>query len=298
MPPVQPTTDEILAQLERVLASEAFATAIRLQRFLRYVVERSLAGEGGELKEYAIGISVFDRNEQYDPRIDSIVRVEAGRLRTKIDEHYNGAGAADTVLIRIPRGTYAPSFERRQSAPAASAVAVEALNTPPRRVARWRPALAVLSIAILTTVIAAWRTGVGERAGRPGPSLTIAVLPFDSYSTDAADQMLAARLTDGVTGELARIGTIGVVSHTSALQFAGVHPPLKEVAQALKADIVVEARVESEGDQIRVQARLVDAVMDRKGWVRDFEGRRTALSDLQRRVAEAIAANAQIRRTR
>ena len=296
MPPVQPTTDEILAQLERVLASEAFATAIRLQRFLRYVVERSLAGEGGELKEYAIGISVFDRNDQYDPRIDSIVRVEAGRLRTKIDEHYNGAGAADTVLIRIPRGTYAPSFERRQGAPAAPAV--EALNTPPRRVARWRPALAILSIAILTTVIAAWRTSVGERAGRPGPSVTIAVLPFDSYSTDAADQMLAAQLTDGVTGELARIGTIGVVSHTSALQFAGVHLPLKEVARALKADIVVEARVESEGDQIRVQARLVDAVVDRKGWVQDFESRRTALSDLQRRVAEAIATNAQIRRPR
>ena len=297
MPPVQPTPDEIRSQLERVLASEVFAAATRLQRFLRYVVERSLAGEGGELKEYAIGISVFDRDEQYDPRIDSIVRVEAGRLRTKIDEHYNGAGAADSVLIRIPRGTYAPSFERRQSAPAATPVPVPALNTPRRRVARWRARLAVLSIAILTTVIAAWRTSVGERAGRPAPSLTIAVLPFSSYSTDAADQMLAARLTDGVTGELARIGTVGVVSHTSALQFAGVQRPLKEVARALKADIVVEARVETEGDQVRVQARLVDAAVDRKGWVQDFNGRRAALSELQRRVAEAIATNAQMRRT-
>ena len=122
------------------------------------------------------------------------------------------------------------------------------------------------------------------------------MLPFASYSTDAADQMLAARLTDGVTGELARIGTVGVVSHTSALQFAGVHRPLKEVAQALKADIVVEASVETEGDQVRIQARLVDGLVDRKSWVQDFDGRRTALPELQRRVAEAIASAAPRRR--
>lgn len=299
MQTVPPTPDEIRAQLKRVLASEAFVSSTRLQRFLRFVVERSLAGEGGELKEYAIGIGVFDRDEQYDPRIDSIVRVEAGRLRTKIDEHYNGAGASDDLVIRIPRGTYAPVFERRQNGAAAAApVPTEAPGIPRRRIASWRLAAGALAIALLLTAVAAWSTN-GGGAARPAPSVTIAVLPFALYSTDPSDQMLAARLTDGVTGELARIGTIGVVSRTSALQFAGgVHRPLREIAQALKADMVVEASVETEGDTVRIQTRLVDGLIDRKGWLQDFEGRRESLRELERRIAEAIAANARPRRTR
>jgi adenylate cyclase len=111
--PVFPHADEVRAELDRVLASDVFAASARLQRFLRYVVEQSLQGKGDELKEYSIGTSVFDRDEQYDPRIDSIVRVEAGRLRAKLDEYYNGTGASDELVIRIPRGTYAPVFERR-----------------------------------------------------------------------------------------------------------------------------------------------------------------------------------------
>src|SRR5215475_5372221 len=78
--PMQPTADEVRAELERALASVSFVGTTRLSRFLHFVVERSLAGESDRLKEYVIGIEVFDRDEHYDPRIDSIVRVEAGRL--------------------------------------------------------------------------------------------------------------------------------------------------------------------------------------------------------------------------
>jgi len=294
MEPKQPTADEIRAQLDRVLASQVFASATRLRRFLRYVVERSLDGHGDELKEYAIGIEVFDRDQQYDPRIDSIVRVEAGRLRAKLDEHYRGAGASDAVLIRIARGSYAPTFERRQPAIAVPVAPVAALGRR-RRLGGWRPALAVLAVGVLLTVVAAWQTKVGRRGERVATPVTIAVLPFACYSTDADDQMLAARLTDGVTSELTRIGTLGVVSRTSALQFAGVRRPLKDIAQALNVDIVVEASVETEGDQVRIQARLVDAVVDRKSWIDRFDGRRGDVPTLQRGIAEAIAAAAQMR---
>ena len=72
------------AQLDRILASDVFANADRMSRFLRFVVERALAGESDQLKEYVVGIEVFGRDDRYDPRLDSIVRVEARRLRTKI----------------------------------------------------------------------------------------------------------------------------------------------------------------------------------------------------------------------
>ena len=112
-----PTPDHVRAQLERILGSAGFAASERLRRFLRYVVERSLAGEAGQLKEYVIGRDVFDRDEDYDPRLDSIVRVEAGRLRTKIDEYYHGPGRTDDVIIRLQRGSYAPVVEERDARP-------------------------------------------------------------------------------------------------------------------------------------------------------------------------------------
>ena len=107
---VEPTPEEVRAQLERLLASETLATAARLRRFLRFIVERTLDGKGEQLKEYAVGIEVFERDERYDPRIDSIVRVEAGRLRARLQEYYTQAGCDDTVIVRIPRGGYVPRF--------------------------------------------------------------------------------------------------------------------------------------------------------------------------------------------
>ena len=126
---MEPTPEEVRAQLERLLASEALATAARLRRFLRFIVERTLDGEGQQLKEYAVGIEVFERDEQYDPRIDSIVRVEAGRLRARLLEYYSQAGSDDTIIVRIPRGGYVPVFERRSqpelSSPASNGSAAQ-----------------------------------------------------------------------------------------------------------------------------------------------------------------------------
>ena len=87
-----PTADDVRHQLDRLLASSGFANAGRMSRFLKFVVEKTLAGESERLKEYVIGIEVFDRDASYDPRLDSIVRVEAARLRTKLAEYYAGEG--------------------------------------------------------------------------------------------------------------------------------------------------------------------------------------------------------------
>ena len=79
-----------------------------MSRFLKFVVEQTLAGEGERLKEYVIGVEVFDRDADYDPRLDAIVRVEAARLRTKLAEYYAGDGRSDAVVLSLPKGGYAP----------------------------------------------------------------------------------------------------------------------------------------------------------------------------------------------
>ncbi|MEZ5399410.1 MAG: hypothetical protein R2729_07050 [Bryobacteraceae bacterium] len=90
-----------------------------MSRFLQFTVDEALAGRGDTLKETAIGAAVFDRPADYDPRIDPIVRVEARRLRAKLDRYYSTAGAADPIRIDYKRGGYTPAFApRSDSAPA------------------------------------------------------------------------------------------------------------------------------------------------------------------------------------
>jgi TolB-like protein/Flp pilus assembly protein TadD len=105
-------------QLQKVLGSKGFAQSPRMSRFLRFTVERALAGESDQLKEYVLGVEVFDRKSpSYDPRVDPIVRVEARRLRSKLTSYYAGEGVADRVIIEFPTGTYAPRFRERSEAP-------------------------------------------------------------------------------------------------------------------------------------------------------------------------------------
>jgi TolB-like protein/Tfp pilus assembly protein PilF len=114
--PSPPGAEEVRAQVERIVSSDVFRRAGRQSRFLRYIVDRALAGTTDRLKGYTIGIDVFDRGEDFDPNMDSIVRVEAGRLRTKLRDYYQAHGTADPVIIELPLGTYAPVMRRRGTA--------------------------------------------------------------------------------------------------------------------------------------------------------------------------------------
>jgi TolB-like protein len=318
--------DAVRDQLERMLASPTFASSPRLRTFLRYVVDRALAGEGDQLKEYAIGADVFERGADYDPRIDSIVRVEAGRLRAKLEEYYSVEGAADPVIVRIPRGSYVPLFESREAeAPTPSAgrerdavsvkwtvaAALLALLAMPGA-ALWRtappqtPAPTERAAPLQTpappqnsapsrTVAAPQTAAPPQTAARPASDLRVAVLPFTHYAPGGADEMLAARITDGVTSELARLKGVGVISRTSALQFTGTRQPLREIAERLGATEVVEGSVFTDGDMVRVRTRIVAGSTDLKSSVRDFEGRRNDVDELVRRIAEALNASFQVR---
>src|ERR1700723_394266 len=106
---------EIRSQLDLILRSRAFIQSHRIRRFLQFVVEESLLGQPHRLKEYLIGLEVFDRREAFDPRVDSIVRVEARRLRYKLDEYYRTEGREDGIRIVLRKGSYVPIFEYRSA---------------------------------------------------------------------------------------------------------------------------------------------------------------------------------------
>lgn len=101
----------IREELYRILASTIFAQSERLGRFLRFTVEKTLAGDAGALKEYLIGTEVYDRKPPYRPNLDSIVRSEARRLRLKLKEYYQSLGKNDPVWISYQPGSYVPRFQ-------------------------------------------------------------------------------------------------------------------------------------------------------------------------------------------
>jgi hypothetical protein len=112
-----PTTEEVRRLLERILRSRQFSNAPKKQKFLQLICEAYLDGRASELSEYSIGFEVFDRNETYDPALDSIVRVGAHDLRKKLELYYKSEGKNDEILLEIPAGSYIPIFTRLKQAP-------------------------------------------------------------------------------------------------------------------------------------------------------------------------------------
>ncbi len=108
-----PANADVLRALERMLASQALRLSERNKRFLSFVVKQAVEGHPERIKAYAIGVDVFGRDEDFDPAVDPIVRIEANRLRTALSAYYDGPGRADGIVIAVPKGSYVPTFLSR-----------------------------------------------------------------------------------------------------------------------------------------------------------------------------------------
>jgi hypothetical protein len=119
---------ELIDQLERILHSRAMQGSDALRAFLQFVVRKTIEGEESQIKEYVIATEVFGRGRDFDSRVDSVVRVQAGRLRTKLLEFYATEGRDSRVIIELPKGHYTPVFSYVQSGNAESPLRAEAIS--------------------------------------------------------------------------------------------------------------------------------------------------------------------------
>jgi|ERR1700682_6535587 hypothetical protein len=109
-----PSAEEIRAVVESIVGSPGFRHSPQLVSFLRFVVESTLSGKAASIKSYSIGIEALGRRDDFDPSVDPIVRVEAGRLRRALVGYFAGDGAGSPIVIEIPLGHYVPSFYYRK----------------------------------------------------------------------------------------------------------------------------------------------------------------------------------------
>ena len=105
-----PSAEAIRQQLAKLLTSPQLVNSPNLCNFLQYVVEKTLAGEAATIKGYTVATQVLGRRADFDPNLDPIVRIQAGRLRRALEQYYQGQGQKDPVIIDMPRGAYVPVF--------------------------------------------------------------------------------------------------------------------------------------------------------------------------------------------
>ena len=228
-----PSPAAIREHMATLLASPTISGAERLSALLRFIVAETLQGRQSQLKEMRIGLDVFGRKaDSYDPAFDPIVRVQMGRLRSKLRAYYNGPGSSDRVRIDIPLGSYVPVF-----------VAVAA-PTPTRRI---------------------------DPAPAPADDYRLAVLPIVNMSAEPETQYFCDGLTEELITHLAQIRQLRVVARTSSFQFKDVARDIREVGRLLDVSKVLEGSVRKSGNRIRVTVQLINVADGCHLWSERYE---------------------------
>jgi TolB-like protein len=248
----------IQASAKSLEASQVFRSSNRLLRFIHYLVDATLKGTENKLNQTAIGIDVFDRDAKFDPTVDSAVRVEAGRLRNKLREYYETEGANDPVRFELPKGNYGLKVHFNNSA---NAVQLKPEET----------------------------TQAAQNVTKQ--SLAIAVLPFDPLSNNAGDGELADAVTIAIIDQLGRSTIFDSVSRRSSFAYKGKYEDVRDIAEALKVNHILEGSLRRSGDHLRFSVALIDGSDGRQVWSDLYEFEESEQLNLETHIAQQIVAS-------
>ncbi|MBW2428855.1 MAG: hypothetical protein JRF56_07855, partial [Deltaproteobacteria bacterium] len=248
----KPTAEAIRVQLERILQHADFRASGKQRKFLRFVVDETLAGRASQLKGYTVAVAVYGRSESFDPQVDPIVRVEAGRLRRALEHYYLTAGKEDPVRIKIPKGGYVPTFHTVPMPPSG----VQTHTSEPE-----------------------------DHAPATGPS--VAVMPLINMYGDEEQAYFADGLTEELTAELARYQEFQVIAAQSTLRFKSRKFDPKEIGRALGARFLLMGSIQKDLKTVKVAIRLIDTFTGAQIWGENYKRDLTAayLIALQEEIA-------------
>jgi TolB-like protein/Flp pilus assembly protein TadD len=249
----RPPDAEIHAQIERIIKSKLFADSLRLQRFLSWTVDQVLQGEAQNIKQFTIGQEVFDRGAQFDPRIDSIVRTEAQRLRRKLSDYYRSQGLSDPIQVSFEPGSYVPVLKSRRKA-----------SMP-------RPSEGLEAVPITTRTPAT------------------AVMPFQNLTGYADQDYFCRGIAESIRERLANSPNLKVLSTYSAFRLGAETQDGAKIGRELGVNTIVEGSVQLLGPRIRIHAKAVDLPSGSYIWARLFDREMRDLFAIQDEIARAVA---------
>jgi TolB-like protein/Flp pilus assembly protein TadD len=328
-PPEEPGTgvspEAVIQALDKILASQHFHNAESQKAFLRYVVNETLAGRGDQLKEYTIGLEVFQRKDSYDPRYDNTVRLKAQKLRWSLAKYYETEGKDEQVSIGFRSRGYQPVFSwrspgaleepkapfeavnNREVIPISndagtdfSVVPKDALaagSAEPAGRNRWA-LWAFAAVLFFGSVTLAYLAGSRQWSMRTNRKIdSIAVLPLRTLGGES--EFLSSGLTADLTDSLARIPGMGVIAPSSASVYKGKAVDVREVGARLNVRAVLDGSIQQMGNRVRVNLLISDTSNGLPLWsatydqeVKDIFQTQTDISDtvtnaVRLRLAEA-----------
>lgn len=248
--------------LDRVLSSPIFEKSHRQQNLLRFLIKETLAGNAERLKGYTLGVEIFDRGTDFDPTVDAIVRVEVGRLRTKLREYYALHGQSDAVLFELPKGNYVVDITLRDFS---------------------------RSLAQASAVVSdSWPTRFEHDA-------SLAVLPFTNLGSDSGQDYFVDGITDNLIFELSRLSGLFVISRQSSFNYRGATKSSGEIGTELGVKYLLEGSMQRSGERVRVTVKLVEASSGGHIWSERYESNLQEIFALQDEITLSIVKALQIK---
>ncbi|MFT3730356.1 MAG: hypothetical protein QM780_02870 [Hyphomicrobium sp.] len=285
----------IREQLARIVTSQIFQQSRRRVRFLEYIVDETLAGRGDRIKGYTIAREVFDRGDGFDPNVDPVVRIEAGRVRDRLREYYETVAGGDPIRIELPKGTYTPTIEFRNAvAPRDTEAKVSDQSSLQSEKAlerafkgllapTMRPQLVLLAFAAAAALVIAGAL-VYRSLDVSAPRTTdahvtadfesvpaIAVLPFTNLSGDPKEDYFSDGLTEDILTALARSRDLRVVARNTTFQYKGQPVDVQKLGRDLKVRYVLQGSARRVDNRVRITAQLLDAETSSHVWAEKYD---------------------------
>ena len=254
-PDKKPTSETIRAHLERILKSAEFRASDKQKKFLGFVVNETLKDRTSQIKGYTIGVAVYGRTEKFDPQVDPIVRVEAGRLRRALEHFYLTAGKNDPLRIKIPVGSYIPTF-----------------STVP------------IPLSGAKTDVS------GQDNSKLNTELSVAVMPLIDLTGDKDQEYFTDGLSEELTTELARYQDFQVIASQSTMRFKGQEVDPKEVGRDLGVRFLLMGSIRKDSKNIKVTTRLIDTSTSEQLWGESYnrDQRAADLIAVQEDIANSV----------
>jgi tetratricopeptide (TPR) repeat protein len=291
-----PTPAAVAGELERIAASRSFCKAEQCLRLLRHITQCALDGRGSELKEYTLGVTVFERPDSFDPRVDAVVRLEARRLRLKLAEYYQQEGHDDPVVIELPKGAYVPYF-RLLTQPQAEPVEPAPAKPP------FRPWALVVVAALCLSLGASFLLPKRERATPVRTSIAVlgfhdeSAAPETSWIDTAVSELMNIEFGAGQQFRTLPAENIARMRRELAIvpQTGYSAPVLQRIGTNLGSDYAVAGSYQVHGERIRLDVALFDLRSGRQIAAMGDDSSADQLSGLARSTARRIRAQLGIR---
>ena len=225
----------VKSALESILASKNFKQSQVLSNFLRYVVTETLEGKSNEIKEYSIAVKALGKPGDFNPQLDALIRIHAGRLRRSMDEYYHSEGANDTVIISLEKGSYIPVFFINDKKNKSNG------NT------------------------------YSSNAKNKELQNTVAVLPFKNISGNAGFDFMVDGFCEQLSSDLAQFQELSVVSYFSSSRSQYREKDISLLPKELNASYFITGSIYRDKKHLRVAVQLSGAESGFQLWTHTYE---------------------------